>query len=33
MSDLRLRKALLCTITVFFWFAQYVYIPFLTPWA
>ena len=25
-------KALLCAITVFFWFAQYVYIPFLTPY-
>ena len=25
-------KALLCTITVFFWFAQYVYVPFLTPY-
>ena len=32
MSDLRTKKALLCSITVFFWFAQYVYIPFLTPW-
>ncbi len=25
-------RALLCSITVFFWFAQYVYIPFLTPY-
>ncbi len=25
-------KALLCAITVFFWFAQYIYIPFLTPY-
>ncbi|NTV73284.1 MAG: MFS transporter [Holophaga sp.] len=32
MSDPRAKKALLCTITVFFWFAQYVYIPFLTPY-
>jgi MFS family permease len=28
----RAGKALLCTITIFFWFAQYVYIPFLTPY-
>ncbi len=27
-----MRKALLCAVTVFFWFAQYVYIPFLTPY-
>lgn len=26
------KRALLCTVTVFFWFAQYVYIPFLTPY-
>jgi MFS family permease len=25
-------KALLCAITAFFWFAQYIYIPFLTPY-
>jgi MFS family permease len=28
----RTRKALLCAITVFFWFTQYVYVPFLTPY-
>ncbi len=26
------RKALLCTVTIFFWFAQYIYVPFLTPY-
>ncbi len=26
------KKALLCAITAFFWFAQYIYIPFLTPY-
>ena len=26
------RKTLLCTITLCFWFAQYVYVPFLTPY-
>lgn len=26
------KKALLCTITAFFWFAQYIYVPFLTPY-
>ena len=26
------RRALLCTITVFFWLAQYIYVPFLTPY-
>jgi MFS family permease len=31
-SHARARKALLCTITGFFWFAQYVYVPFLTPY-
>jgi MFS family permease len=31
-SRTRARKALLCTITGFFWFAQYVYVPFLTPY-
>jgi MFS family permease len=31
-SHARARKALLCTITSFFWFAQYVYVPFLTPY-
>lgn len=31
-THVRAEKALLCTITVFFWFAQYVYIPFLTPY-
>jgi MFS family permease len=25
-------KALLCAVTVFFWFAQYIYVPFLTPY-
>lgn len=32
MSDPSRKKALLCAITVCFWFAQYVYVPFLTPW-
>ncbi len=31
-SHVRAKKALLCTITAFFWFAQYIYIPFLTPY-
>ena len=31
-SHARAKKALLCTITSLFWFAQYVYIPFLTPY-
>ena len=31
-SHARAKKALLCTITGLFWFAQYVYIPFLTPY-
>jgi len=31
-SYARTGKALLCAITVFFWFAQYIYIPFLTPY-
>jgi MFS family permease len=31
-SQRQAAKALLCAITVFFWFAQYVYIPFLTPY-
>ena len=26
------KRALLLTITVFFWFAQYVYIPYQTPY-
>ncbi len=26
------KRALLCTVTALFWFAQYVYIPFLTPY-
>ena len=32
MSDPSRKKALLCAITVCFWFAQYVYVPFLTPY-
>lgn len=32
MASPGFKKALLCTITLFFWFAQYVYIPFLTPY-
>jgi MFS family permease len=28
----RREKSLLCVITAFFWFAQYVYMPFLTPY-
>ena len=31
-SRARARKGLLCAITAFFWFAQYIYIPFLTPY-
>jgi len=30
--DSHARKALLCAVTGFFWFAQYIYIPFLTPY-
>ena len=26
------KRALLCTVTALFWFAQYVYVPFLTPY-
>lgn len=26
------KKALLCVVTLLFWFAQYIYIPFLTPY-
>ncbi len=26
------KKALLCTVTLCFWFAQYIYVPFLTPY-
>jgi len=32
MAGLDFRKALLCTVTLCFWFAQYVYVPFLTPY-
>ncbi|MBP2652251.1 MAG: arabinose efflux permease family protein [Firmicutes bacterium] len=32
MSDVKSKRMLLGTITVLFWFAQYVYIPFLTPY-
>jgi len=32
MTELRSRRTLLCAITVLFWFAQYVYVPFLTPY-
>ena len=32
MSEIKTKRALLCAITAFFWFAQYVYIPFLTPY-
>jgi MFS family permease len=31
-SQLNARRALLCVITALFWFAQYIYIPFLTPY-
>ena len=31
-SHVSAGKALLCAITGFFWFAQYIYIPFLTPY-
>ncbi|WP_407313087.1 MFS transporter [Desulfosporosinus sp. SB140] len=32
MSGIKSKRSLLATITVLFWFAQYVYIPFLTPY-
>lgn len=32
MRDIRIKRILLCTITIFFWLAQYVYLPFLTPY-
>lgn len=32
MASPGFKKALLCTVTLCFWFAQYIYIPFLTPY-
>ncbi|MDQ7092157.1 MFS transporter [Desulfosporosinus sp. PR] len=32
MSGIESKRVLLATITILFWFAQYVYIPFLTPY-
>ena len=32
MTDIRFKRCLLCTITIFFWAAQYIYLPFLTPY-
>jgi len=32
MAGLDFRKVLLCAVTLCFWFAQYVYVPFLTPY-
>lgn len=32
MASPNSRKVLLCTVTLCFWFAQYVYVPFLTPY-
>ena len=31
-SHVQAKKALLCAITSFFWFTQYIYVPFLTPY-
>jgi MFS family permease len=31
-SSIRAKRGLLCAVTAFFWFAQYIYIPFLTPY-
>jgi len=31
-AHVQAKKALLCTITAFFWFTQYIYVPFLTPY-
>ena len=31
-THVQAKKALLCAITAFFWFAQYIYVPFLTPY-
>jgi len=32
MASPGFKKALLCTVTLCFWFAQYIYVPFLTPY-
>jgi len=32
MANPGFKKALLCAVTVFFWLAQYIYVPFLTPY-
>lgn len=32
MASSGFKKALLCTVTMLFWFAQYIYIPFMTPY-
>jgi len=31
-THVQAKKALLCTITAFFWFTQHIYVPFLTPY-
>lgn len=31
-THVQAKKALLCAITSFFWFTQYIYVPFLTPY-
>lgn len=32
LSDLKQKRALLCTITLLFWFSQYIYLPYMTPY-